>query len=235
MATPFPTDCTRRPPAGPYQIRMNATVYDSSNSPLATIITRSPSINITLTTSFQCLTPAFTPVSSVCDPAYSPLRIMTPAGGAVFPQNILNNSGSSNITGTLSIVDGSLDIENLNATLELVNLDTGVSTAAQSVPQTEIDKLTVRYSTGNITLEPGTWKLRMNFTDPRVNNTPHQPLRRILHRSGFAVCGPRLRNFIICGVSAALDNGNDNIGRRFPTGVPNFQWIEFSPVCFEPK
>jgi len=157
-------------PAGNYQIRMNATIY-AGNSPLSTIVTRSQSFNISLANSYQCLAPAFTPVRSILDPAYSPLRLATPAGGAVFSQNTLA-SESANITGTLYIVDGSFDTENINATLDLVNLETGISTKTEEVPQTAIDEVTALYSTSNITLAPGTWKLRMNFTDSTNTSAP---------------------------------------------------------------
>ncbi|KAJ7914592.1 hypothetical protein B0H13DRAFT_2002127 [Mycena leptocephala] len=151
-------------PAGSYHVRMNGTISEGTTS-LDTIVAYSAAINITLSNSYQCATPAFTPVRSVFDPGYSPLRLAMPAAGAVFLQNTLHLE-HGNITGTLSIVNASSDTSNINATLELVSMGTGASTAVQQVPQPQIDERMVVYSTKNITLTPGTWKLRMNFTDP---------------------------------------------------------------------
>ncbi|KAJ6454111.1 hypothetical protein C8R45DRAFT_1222885 [Mycena sanguinolenta] len=157
-------------PPGNYHIRMNATIY-SGGLPLSTIVTSSRTLNISLVTSYQCETPTFTPVTSISDAAYSPLRLVTPMGGAVFPRNILN-SEFGNITGSLYIVDGSFNTENINATLELVNVGTGFVTPVQQVLQTAIDSRTTVYLTSNVTLAPGTSKLRMNFTDSAETGAP---------------------------------------------------------------
>ncbi|KAF7346832.1 hypothetical protein MSAN_01822300 [Mycena sanguinolenta] len=157
-------------PPGSYHIRMNATIY-SGSLPLSTIVTNSRTFNISLVTSYQCETPTFTPVTSISDVTYSPLRLVTPMAGAVFPRNILN-SNFGNITGSLYIVDGSFNTESINATLELVSLGTGFTTPVQQVPQTAIDTRSTMYSTSKITLAPGTTKLRMNFTDSTENGAP---------------------------------------------------------------
>ncbi|KAJ6458569.1 hypothetical protein C8R47DRAFT_148421 [Mycena vitilis] len=156
-------------PAGQYHIRMNATIYNGS-TPLSTITTRSRTFNITLEDAFQCEPPIFIPVRSILDPGYSPLRLATPAGGTVF---LLDSLGSrlANISSLLYVVDASFNTTTTSAELELVNISTqGGSTAAQQIPQADIAARRVSYVTENITLAPGMWKLRMNFTDPRVQN-----------------------------------------------------------------
>ncbi|KAJ6566446.1 hypothetical protein B0H19DRAFT_710711 [Mycena capillaripes] len=157
-------------PSGEYNVRINGTIYDGS-TPLSHIVSRSRTFNITLVNSFQCQHPIFTPVRSIVDPYYSPLRLAMPNGGVVFLQSSLD-AALANITGTLSIVDASFDTTDLAATLELVNIATGCGTVAQSIPQSKIDARRVVYTTGNnITLAAGTWKLRMNFTSPSTGNT----------------------------------------------------------------
>ncbi|KAJ7655973.1 hypothetical protein DFH06DRAFT_1199873 [Mycena polygramma] len=156
-------------PAGQYHIRMNGTIYNGS-TPLSTITTRSRTFNITLGNAFQCETPAFIPVRNILDPAYSPLRVATPAGGTIF---LLDSLGSrlANISSMLYVVDASFNTTSTNAELELVNIATGGSTVAQQIPQADIVARRVSYLTENITFAPGMWKLRMNFTDPRGPDT----------------------------------------------------------------
>ncbi|KAJ7844318.1 hypothetical protein B0H13DRAFT_1908937 [Mycena leptocephala] len=139
-------------PAGDYHIRMNGTIYNG-NTPLSNITTRSPTMNITIIDNFQCNTPAaFTPVRSLSDADYSPVRVIQPVAGDV--------------------------VDMVNPTLELVNMETGFNTSPQSLSTVgdsesngplESQRLlsifgTVRYTTDNVTLKPGTWKMRMNFT-----------------------------------------------------------------------
>ncbi|CAK5271979.1 unnamed protein product [Mycena citricolor] len=150
-------------PAGLYHIRMNGTV-----SPTGTNVTfRSVTTNITLADeSFACTTPgAYVPVTGLADARYSPVRLTQPAAGAVFTQTDLG--GALGLIGSvLTLVDLLFDLRDMvNPTLEAVNVDTGFATPAQAVNHgIIIDPSIVPYATKNVTVLPGTWKLRLNFT-----------------------------------------------------------------------
>ncbi|KAJ7841292.1 hypothetical protein B0H13DRAFT_2365798 [Mycena leptocephala] len=157
-------------PAGDYHIRMNGTIYNG-NTPLSNITTRSPTMNITIIDNFQCNTPAaFTPVRSLSDADYSPVRVIQPVAGDVLLQTQLTNGPLAFVTGLVAAVDDLFDVVDMvNPTLELVNMETGFNTSPQSLSTLESQRLlsifgTVRYTTDNVTLKPGTWKMRMNFT-----------------------------------------------------------------------
>ncbi|CAK5271296.1 unnamed protein product [Mycena citricolor] len=150
-------------PAGLYHIRMNGTV-----SPTGTNVTfRSVTTNITLADeTFACTTPgAYVPVTGLADARYSPVRLTQPAAGAVFTQTDLG--GTLGLIGSvLTLVDLLFDLRDMvNPTLEAVNVDTGFATPAQAVNHgIIIDPSIVPYATKNVTVLPGTWKLRLNFT-----------------------------------------------------------------------
>ncbi|KAJ7865621.1 hypothetical protein B0H14DRAFT_3133357 [Mycena olivaceomarginata] len=152
-------------PAGNYHIRMNGTIYNG-NTPLSNVTTRSPTMNITIGNNFQCNTPAaFIPVRSLSDADYSPVRVIKPvAGDVVFQTQLAGPYGS--IGGFLATVDDLFDVAGVvNPTLELVNMETGFNTSPQSLENQTLFKAGfVQYATDNVTLKPGTWKMRMNFT-----------------------------------------------------------------------
>ncbi|KAK7033714.1 hypothetical protein R3P38DRAFT_2914376 [Favolaschia claudopus] len=91
-------------PAGTYYVRMNATIFNASDSPLTVLVRPSQTFNISLPQSFPCQTPDFTPVGSIFAPSYTPLRLASPAAGAVFSLQALT-SPSGDITGMLKLVD----------------------------------------------------------------------------------------------------------------------------------
>ncbi|KAK7058146.1 hypothetical protein R3P38DRAFT_2844554 [Favolaschia claudopus] len=91
-------------PAGTYYVRMNATIFDASNSPLTVLVRPSQTFNISVSQSFPCQAPDFTPVGSIFAPSFTPLRLASPAAGAVFSLQAMN-SPSGNITGMLKLVD----------------------------------------------------------------------------------------------------------------------------------
>ncbi|KAJ6529894.1 hypothetical protein DFH09DRAFT_1370923, partial [Mycena vulgaris] len=78
-----PIHCVRTNPPGGYHVRMNGTIFNAG-SPLSNVTARSPTFNATLQPSFQCETPTFTPVHSLSDPGYTPLRLISPAAGDMF-------------------------------------------------------------------------------------------------------------------------------------------------------
>ncbi|KAJ7263679.1 hypothetical protein B0H12DRAFT_1230965 [Mycena haematopus] len=233
-------------PPGNYHIRMNATIY-AGNLPLSTIVTSSRTFNISLVTAYQCQTPTFTPVTSISSAAYSPLRLVTPMAGAVFARNALN-SQLGNITGTLYIVDGSFNLESLNATLELVNIGTGFSPSVQQVLQTGTDTLTTIYSTANITLVPAADEFQ-RFDGERWLAS-HLLVGRVLYRHRIALCWPFVGNFVAHGIDNFLDNVNhflplhfcatinaQSIGfefsNNFKTKKACVEFPEYRPCCFD--
>ncbi|KAJ7465822.1 hypothetical protein B0H11DRAFT_2240092 [Mycena galericulata] len=160
-------------PAGDYHIRMNGTIYNG-NTPLSSVTTRSSTMNITIGDGFQCNTPAaFTPVRSLSDADYSPVRVIQPAAGDVVLQTELAGELGS-VGGVLTVLDGLFDdIDMVNVTLELVNVETGFSTVPQTIDSGSLpfyDDI-IEYTTNNVTLNPGTWKMRMNFTGTGPGST----------------------------------------------------------------
>ncbi|KAJ7722433.1 hypothetical protein DFH07DRAFT_856942 [Mycena maculata] len=163
-------------PAGDYHIRMNGTIYNG-NTPLSSVTTRSSTMNITIGDEFQCNTPAaFTPVRSLSDAGYSPVRVVLPVAGDVFVQTQLTGVLGL-VGGTVAVVDGLFDVTDMvNPTLELVNVETGFSTSPQSLATIGnqgllLDNGGIEYTTDNVTLNPGTWKMRMNFTGTGPGST----------------------------------------------------------------
>jgi hypothetical protein len=79
---------------------MNGTIYNG-NTRLSDVTSRSSTVNITIGDQFQCNTPAaFSPVRSLSDANYSPVRVVQPAAGDVFLQ--------TQLTGVLAFVGGTV-------------------------------------------------------------------------------------------------------------------------------
>ncbi|KAJ7215596.1 hypothetical protein GGX14DRAFT_608666 [Mycena pura] len=144
--------------AGLYHIRMNGTVAGTAVSAL------SPTFNITLASVFQCDVPSFTPVRSVRDPGYAPLRVVVPAGGTVFLQTDLQGA-AGDILGQYFFFDSEWpQTTDLNATVELVNSATEFDPGAQSAPELGLIFGAIAFDTHNASVTPGAWKMRLNFT-----------------------------------------------------------------------
>ncbi|KAF7347048.1 BTB domain-containing protein [Mycena venus] len=116
------------------------------------------------------------PVQSLSDAGYSPIRVIEPAAGDVFLQTDLTGALAF-VGGTVTTVDGLFDvIDMVNPTLELVNVETGFSTSPQSLADADSQALLlhdggITYATDNVTLNPGTWKMRVNFTGTGPGST----------------------------------------------------------------
>ncbi|KAJ7652914.1 hypothetical protein B0H17DRAFT_1147254 [Mycena rosella] len=96
-------------PPGDYHVRMNGTIW-SGITTLSTTTARSNTFNVNTSTSYPCNTPPWTPVRSVTDPGYSPLRITDPVGGDVEYQTNLNDGQLSSLSVEFTVVDAFFDI-----------------------------------------------------------------------------------------------------------------------------
>ncbi|KAJ7190806.1 hypothetical protein GGX14DRAFT_482414, partial [Mycena pura] len=139
-------------PSGTYHARLTGTIYNGD-----TILAGNSSASA-LSNTFSipdsgvpCSAGTFTPVTSVTDPAYSPVRITAPVGGDVLVQSLLT-----------------ADLE--PTTVEVINTQTGFTAGGQHT-QLELDA-TILYMTNNVTLDVGSWKVRMNFTVHALSNYP---------------------------------------------------------------
>ncbi|KAJ7112504.1 hypothetical protein C8R44DRAFT_797437 [Mycena epipterygia] len=156
-------------PAGTYYVRMNGTIYSGATRLSSTTATSTTAFNFTGPPNSTCNTPVWTPVRSLTDPNYSPLRLATPAGGDMFTQADLENFPQS-IPGTLATVDALFDPSNMNMTMEVINTVTGFNAGVQTIAPDDTAELLATYSTKDLTLDPGTWQLRVNFTSTSPAN-----------------------------------------------------------------
>ncbi|KAJ6569156.1 TAP-like protein-domain-containing protein [Mycena capillaripes] len=138
-------------PGGKYHARMNGTIFKGATS---------------LSSHASALYLHPHRQSSLADPAYSPLRLTLPVGGQKFTQSSLSGP-TGQIDVTVVRVDARFDFSNVQSTLEVVNTVTGFSSGVQ---KQIFDFLTASYSTSNVTLDPGSWKVRANFTSNRPAN-----------------------------------------------------------------
>jgi hypothetical protein len=93
---------------------MNGTIWNG-NTQLSTVTARSNTFNFTASSEDQdpCHPLTWTPLRSLADPGYSPLRITSPPGGTVYSQADLGDSRSrifGTITGSITAIDTSFDV-----------------------------------------------------------------------------------------------------------------------------
>jgi len=154
-------------PAGVYHVRMNGTIFNG-NTKLSTTSANSNSFSLDASDD-PCAAGTFTPVSSLTDPAYRPLRFTPQLGGDVSVLTQAEITGpSASISFTLDRVDVLFEMNAINPTVEVLNTVTGFSTV--QTPDLIILE-PISFITSNITLDPGSWKFRANFT----NNNPLYP------------------------------------------------------------
>ncbi|KAJ6529230.1 hypothetical protein B0H19DRAFT_1242823 [Mycena capillaripes] len=159
-------------PEGPYHVRMNGTIFNGDTSLSSTVSVLSNTATIT-ESSLPCVAGTWTHVRSLTDPAYSPLRLtLNPSffsTGTVFPQAEVSGPGAA-ISVDVSYVDllfddtgfeMGFDSIRYNATAEVLNTVTGFNAGVQAANL----ESGFRYSTSNFTLDPGSWKVRMNYSD----------------------------------------------------------------------
>ncbi|KAF8173969.1 hypothetical protein K438DRAFT_1849762, partial [Mycena galopus ATCC 62051] len=139
---------------------MNATILDGATQ-LGSTTALSNTFAIT---GPQCAL-SWTPVSSVTDPGYTPLRFENPSGSVISQQEL--NGPNSDIGFDFSARDHTYQVDGLSMTVEVLSADTGFSAGVQTVP---VGATAGAFFTGNITLNPGTWKMRANCTSINPNN-----------------------------------------------------------------
>ncbi|KAJ6561305.1 hypothetical protein B0H10DRAFT_2366107 [Mycena sp. CBHHK59/15] len=117
-------------PAGLYHVRINGTIWTGATQ-IGTTTALSNTINFTGIALDPCHPVTWTPVRSVTDPGYTPLRITSPVGGSLIVPTETVTAGV--VVGTLTKVDLTFDAENMNQTMEMVNTQTGFSAGAQTI------------------------------------------------------------------------------------------------------
>lgn len=153
---------------------MNATIFDG-----ATQLGGTTALSNTFAiTGPQCAL-SWTPVSSVTDPGYTPLRFENPSGSIISQEEL--NGPNSGINFNFLARDHTYQVDGLSMTVEVLSADTGFSAGVQTVVRIsciygETD-LTDRqpvgatagsFFTGNTTLNPGTWKARTRRCGPTI-------------------------------------------------------------------
>ncbi|KAJ7501567.1 hypothetical protein B0H11DRAFT_1992221 [Mycena galericulata] len=149
-------------PAGTYHARLNGTIYNGNTvlSGTNTVSTLSNTFSIP-DSGALCSAGTFTPVKSPSDPAYQPARITSPVGAQVVAQPSITGPDASLVI-QVDAVDVLFDASLAPATMEVINTATGFNAGVQHT-NLELDA-TILYATNNVTLDPGSWKVRMNFT-----------------------------------------------------------------------
>ncbi|KAJ6601900.1 hypothetical protein DFH09DRAFT_1302084 [Mycena vulgaris] len=142
-------------PTGLSHVRMNGTIWNGATQIGSTTV-RSNTFNYTgplfpLDPCHNNLT--WTPVRSLSDPGYNPLRVTDPEGGDL----VVPDSGLG-IVGTMSKIDRTFDANNMNQTMGLVNAQTGFSAGAQTIISRITGQLSLVYDISHITLDPGPWQ-----------------------------------------------------------------------------
>ncbi|KAJ6589514.1 hypothetical protein B0H19DRAFT_1367830 [Mycena capillaripes] len=141
---------------------MNGTIYNGNTvlSGTSTLSTLSNTFSIP-DSGVLCSAGTFTPITSINDPAYHPVRITTPVGAEVITQTSITGPFAS-LEIIVKAVDVTFHPSLVPATMEVINTATGFNAGVQHT-NLALDA-TILYSTNNITLDPGSWKVRMNFT-----------------------------------------------------------------------
>ncbi|KAJ6495536.1 hypothetical protein DFH09DRAFT_1200997 [Mycena vulgaris] len=145
-------------PGGFYHGRLNGTASGSNSmiSSLSNTFSLNGSAN-------PCDAGTFTPITSLADAAYGPIRlfISSPNASLIFTQSDLSGP-----TGWIEIswsrIDTLFDLESESATVEVINNATGFNAGVQTPDVFGVESS--GYITGNLTLDPGAWKMRMNVT-----------------------------------------------------------------------
>ncbi|KAJ6576821.1 hypothetical protein B0H10DRAFT_2236195 [Mycena sp. CBHHK59/15] len=156
-------------PAGLYHVRINGTIWTGATQ-IGTTTALSNTINFTGIALDPCHPVTWTPVRSVTDPGYTPLRITSPVGGSLIVPTETVTAGV--VVGTLTKVDLTFDAENMNQTMEMVNTQTGFSAGAQTIISRITGELSLVYDISQITLDPGSWKASLHFTPTRGHSQP---------------------------------------------------------------
>ncbi|KAJ7624470.1 hypothetical protein FB45DRAFT_923488 [Roridomyces roridus] len=145
--------------AGTYHTRINGTIYNGdqilSGSPPVSSLSNTFSI---ADSGIPCSAGTFTPVTSLTDPAYQPLRFTSPLGASQFPQADVTGPGSL-LSMEIGVVDTTFGTFFGPATVEVINTQNGFNAGVQHT-----NLAAPFYQTSNITLNPGPWKIRMNFS-----------------------------------------------------------------------
>ncbi|KAF7373056.1 hypothetical protein MSAN_00513100 [Mycena sanguinolenta] len=157
----FPGDTAY--PAGDYFVRMNATIFNG-----ATRLENTTALSNTFAITGSHCPLVWTPVSSVTDPGYTPLRFDAPSGTIISQQNL--NGPDSFVDFSFRSRDHTYQLEGLSMNIELFSVDTGFSAGVQTVSVGSIFLMAGEFFTGNTTLDPGTWKMRANYTSINPNN-----------------------------------------------------------------
>ncbi|KAJ7739426.1 hypothetical protein DFH07DRAFT_965712 [Mycena maculata] len=186
-------------PPGNYHVRLNGTVWSLQeatptsindlvlDAPLFNATTRTPTFSVAAAASsaFPCATPAFTPVRSLSDPAYAPVRVTGPTEGSVVPLVSTSIAGGEQTWDHLIDVgfmpmdtdtyyDGPLLVyAPVGLSLELVNSDTGASAGVVHEARAFYFENSFTWSdanggnfmdVSNFTISPGGWMIRANYT-----------------------------------------------------------------------
>jgi len=153
---------------GLYHGRLNGTVSGSSSliSSLSNTFTINGSAN-------PCDAGTFTPITSLADTTYGPLRLLLSSanGSLIFTQTELSGP-----TGWIEIFWSRIDtlFDGLDAestTVEVINNATGFNAGVQTPDVFGFE--VSGYVTGNLTLDPGAWKIRLNVTTSILINPGH--------------------------------------------------------------
>ncbi|KAJ7249674.1 hypothetical protein C8J57DRAFT_1356395 [Mycena rebaudengoi] len=149
-------------PAGTYHARMTGTIYNGNTalSGTNTVTTLSNTFSIR-DSGVPCSAGTFTPIKGLTDPAYQPVRITSPVGGEVISQPSITGPFGSFVV-HVNAVDVLFRASLEPATMEVINTVTGFNAGVQNT-KLGLDS-TILYNTNNVTLDPGSWKVRMNFT-----------------------------------------------------------------------
>ncbi|KAJ6460317.1 hypothetical protein C8R45DRAFT_1029907 [Mycena sanguinolenta] len=156
-------------PPGNYQIRINGTVYNSTSAidndvgtPVGNLsVLSKPWVLSQPADPFLCTVPTFTPVVSVTDPNYSPIRIGQPLAGTMYYLNNISTLGL--ILVTANYVDGSFGQETSPATMDVVK-----SGSLESVGSVVLNGSILQVAglpIDKFKLTAGAFKVRATFTD----------------------------------------------------------------------
>ncbi|KAJ7455857.1 hypothetical protein FB451DRAFT_1407682 [Mycena latifolia] len=135
---------------------MNGTIWTGATQ-IGTTTALSNTINFTgIALPDPCHPITWTPVRSLTDPGYTPLRITDPVGGSL----IVPSETDGSIIGTLTKVDVTFDAENMNQTMEMVNTQTGFSAGVQTI---------ISRITGQLTFYSYPWSFITQISSPDAN------------------------------------------------------------------
>ncbi|KAF7320581.1 BTB domain-containing protein [Mycena chlorophos] len=145
-------------PGGLYYTRVSGTVFAGNTVFSQTPVTANSTTYNISDPVVNCTSGTFTPVTGIKDPAYQPVRIISPAGASTIGQ-----------TPRVQIEWESVDLnlvlnEGQTCLAELYSLDTGFNPGAVNATMGFGSTGFVSYEMNNVTLNPGAWKARLNFT-----------------------------------------------------------------------